>query len=443
MDNLTFSKYNIFSKLKDSPYYFIVNILSGNADILTPEKASEIVNKTFTDVDEYVEKGYLVDEIEEEKQYKLKYLDFLQQVETEEIQVFFAPRYACNFACSYCYQTDYDAPKNPLTKEVVDAFYNYVDLEFGGRRKYITLFGGEPLMDGPQAKKEIQWLIDGANQRKLDVAVVTNGYHLADYIDILAEGTIREIQVTLDGIRDNHDKRRPLINGGPTFEKIVDGIDKALEHRMPVNLRVVVDKENIGDLVELARFAGQKGWTANPRFKTQLGRNYELHTCQLDGEKLFSRVSLYEKVYEIIKEFPEFLEFHRPAFSVSRFLFENGELPDPLFDSCPGTKTEWAFDYTGHIYSCTATVGKRNESLGRFYPGIIKKQEMIEMWEDRDVCAIPACKECTLQLACGGGCASVAKNKTGELHAPDCRPVKELLEMGMTLYFSDEIQKEV
>jgi uncharacterized protein len=443
MNNYRLSKYNIFSKLNDSPYYFIVNILSGNADILTPEKAKEIKDNTFTDVDEYLKKGYLSDEKEEEKQYKLKYLDFLEKRDSEEVQVFFAPRYACNFACAYCYQTEYNSPKSPLTKEVVDAFYDYLDCELAGRRKYITIFGGEPLMDGPQAKREIQWLISGANDRNLEAAVVTNGYLLTDYLDILSQGTIREIQVTLDGTKNLHDKRRPLVNGNPTFEKIAAGIDLALQKSFSINLRVVVDKENIDGLVELARFAINKGWTSNPLFKTQLGRNYELHTCQPDGEKLFSRVSLYEKIYSIVREYPEFLDFHRPAFSVSRFLFENGELPDPLFDSCPGTKTEWAFDYTGRIYSCTATVGKTDEALGTFFPEVTKKEEITALWEDRDVRSIPACRDCSLQLACGGGCASAAKNKTGEILSPDCRPVKELLEMGIALYFNNEIQEEV
>lgn len=443
MNNFKLSKYNIFSTLKDSPYYFIVNILSGNADILTPEKASEIINNTFTDVDEYISKGYLADEKEEEKQYKLKYLDYLENRDTEEVQVFFAPRYACNFACAYCYQTDYDSPKTPLSKEIVDAFYGYLDSELAGRRKYITIFGGEPLMDGPQAKKEIQWLISGANERNLEVAVVTNGFLLADYMDILSQGKIREIQVTLDGTSEIHDKRRPLVNGSPTFDTIAAGIDTALQKGFPVNLRVVVDRENINGLKELARLAIDKGWTSNPLFKTQLGRNYELHTCQLDGGKLFSRVGLYETVYEIVKEFPGFLAFHRPAFSVARFLFENGELPDPLFDSCPGTKSEWAFDYTGRIYSCTATVGKKDEALGTFFPEVTKKEEIIALWEDRDVRSIPACRDCSLQLACGGGCASVAKNKTGDILSPDCRPVKELLEMGIALYFNNEIQEEV
>jgi uncharacterized protein len=141
----------------------------------------------------------------------------------------------------------------------------------------------------------------------------------------------------------------------------------------------------------------------------------------------------------MLKIHPEIMEFHRPAFSISKFLFDEGELPDPLFDSCPGTKTEWAFDYTGKIYSCTATVGKAGEELGTFYPELELDSDQIEEWESRDVLAIPECKTCNLRLACGGGCASVARNQYGELHKPDCRPVEELISLGIAHYFKKEL----
>ncbi|MCH5374686.1 MAG: SPASM domain-containing protein [Planctomycetes bacterium] len=193
---------------------------------------------------------------------------------------------------------------------------------------------------------------------------------------------------------------------------------------------------------ERARFAMDKHWTSNPLFKTQLGRNYELHHCQLNSDKLYSRIGLYEDIYQLISVHPEILEFHKPAFSISKFLFDEGNLPEPLFDSCPGTKTEWAFDYTGKIYSCTATVGKEGEELGTFYPELRLNEEIIEEWETRDILSIKECRNCNLSLACGGGCASVAKNQTGKLHSPDCRPIKELLELGIATYFRDELEAD-
>ena len=39
---MRYSKYNIFSKIRDSENYFIVNPLSGNADILNADDAEKL-----------------------------------------------------------------------------------------------------------------------------------------------------------------------------------------------------------------------------------------------------------------------------------------------------------------------------------------------------------------------------------------------------------------
>jgi len=440
-----FSKYNIFSKIRDSENHFIVNLLSGSADFLDNSDAARIdairQGEGCADIDffnELAEKGYITDESDEAKAYRRKYLDFIDSREKDEIQIFFVPNYSCNFACSYCYQDQYQNSGSELKKDVIDAFFNYVKKKFSSRRKYITIFGGEPLLNSPRQKEIINYIISKAVEADLSLCFVTNGYYLEEYVPVLKKGKIREIQVTLDGTASVHDKRRFLKGGGPTFEKIVSGIDACLNVEIDVNLRVVIDRENIENLADLARFAIDKGWTKSNFFKTQIGRNYELHHCQSSPDKLFDRVSLYESLYDLINKNPHITEFHKPAFSISKFLSENGELPDPLFDSCPACKTEWAFDFTGNIYSCTATVGKSDESLGTFYPEITRKDTIIQQWESRDVTSIRECKECSLQLACGGGCGSVAKNRTGYICSPDCRPVKELLEIGFSAYFDNK-----
>ena len=435
-----YSKHNIFSKIADSDNYFIVNLLCGSADILSPDEAKMLQDfhkgKAMAPdfMEKLIEQGYFVDKNVEERLYRNKYLNFIDDRDDDEIQLFFVPNYSCNFACSYCYQDEYTNVKQELTKEIIDAFFIYINNEFAGRKKYITIFGGEPLLNSPKQRELISYLLQNANQSELDVCFVTNGYTLSEYIELLKIARIREIQVTLDGVGIIHDKRRFLKGGGASFDKITEGIDACLENNLPVNLRMVVDKENINGLPDMAKFAIDKGWTKNPLFKTQLGRNYELHHCQAISEKLFSRISLYESIYNLVKQHPYIIEFHKPAYSVSKFLAENGELPEPLFDACPACKTEWAFDYTGQIYSCTATVGKDGEALGTFYPEVSQKEEMIAEWENRDVTTINECNSCNMQLACGGGCGSVAKNRTGNICSTDCRPVKQLLELGFASY---------
>ncbi len=428
------SRHNILARLDKRSGWLLVNLLSGHADLLDLDEGERLSRGEFDNQAELVEKGYLVEPEEEARRYRRAYLDFLEGRESDEVQLFYVPSYACNFDCSYCYQAEYEPELGSDQNAVVDAFFAYVDKTFANRRKYVTLFGGEPLLPSPAAKRMVERLVDETARRGLDLAVVTNGYNLETYAPLLARARIREVQVTLDGPAPVHDARRHLKGGGDTFERVAAGIDACLALELPVNLRSVLDRENLDFFPELALFAIERGWTRSPFFKTQIGRNYELHSCQIDSNRLHTRLSLYEDLARLIRRDPEILQFHKPAFSVARFLFENGELPPPLFDSCPACKTEWAFDYTGRIYPCTANVGKPGEQVGTFYPEVQLDAAKVQRWEERDVLGIAACRSCSRQLACGGGCGAVAKNREGSVDQPDCRPVTELLALGGALY---------
>lgn len=428
------SKYNILTKVHDDERYLLVNLLSGEADILEPEVGAGVASGAWPSDGEWVSKGYVVDPAEEQKRYRAAYLAFTDSRLDDEIQLFYVPSYACNFGCSYCYQDEYAPAPGGDGEAVMSAFFGHIDTTFAKRRKYVTLFGGEPLLPNPTTRRLVERMVEETKRRGLDLAIVTNGYSLADYVPLLANGRIREIQVTLDGSEKVHDGRRYLKGGGATFQRIVAGIDACLEAKLPVNLRTVIDKENLEGFAALAHYAIDKGWTESPYFKTQIGRNYELHHCQTANSRIYTRLSLYEDLYQLLERDPEILRFHKPGFSVSRFLFDRGALPAPLFDSCPACKTEWAFDYTGRIYPCTANVGKTGEAVGTFYPARTLGAELTEPWQDRDVLGIAACRSCSVQLACGGGCGAVAKNENGRIDAPDCRPVGALLSLGCALY---------
>ncbi|MFZ5445857.1 MAG: radical SAM protein [Myxococcota bacterium] len=433
------SKHNILTQVAGSSSWLLVNLLSGQADLLDGQTAERFQRGEYENPAELAAKGYLVEPLDEARRYEAAKAKFAEGQKDDEVQLFFVASYACNFGCSYCFQDEYAPQQTHDVEKVIDAFFAYVDDTFAGRRKYVTLFGGEPLLDTPKQRRVVEKLIEGTKARGLDLAIITNGYSLTKYVPLLQTGRIREVQVTLDGAREMHDKRRALKGGGKTFDPVVAGIDAALEAGLTINLRAVLDKENLGDFGHLAHFAIDRGWTDRPNFKTQVGRNYELHHCQTNNTRLYTRLSLWEDMFTLIREDPEILRFYRPAYSVARFLFDEGQLPEPLFDSCPATKTEWAFDATGSIYPCTANVGKAGEELGTFYPSRSLKLDVVQDWSGRDVTTISGCSTCSNQLACGGGCGAVAKSWKGQIRASDCRPVKELLGLGCALYGQREL----
>jgi uncharacterized protein len=431
---LNLSHHNILTQVHGDDRWLLVNLLSGQADLLPSADGQALSRGETPHPEQLAAKGYLVDPEEEQRRYRKAYLDFLDTRATDEVQLFYVPSYACNFGCSYCFQDEYAPGEGADALQVLQAFFEYVDDTFADRKKYVTVFGGEPLLPTPGTRATLQALLEGTTRRGLDVAIVTNGYSLEEYVPLLATGRIREVQVTLDGTREVHDRRRMLKGGAGTFDRIVAGIDACLAAGLPVNLRTVLDRDNVESFGELAHFAIARGWTKSPLFKTQIGRNYELHHCQANSARLYTRLSMYEDLFRLIERDPAVLEFHRPAFSVARFLFDQGTLPAPLFDACPATKTEWAFDATGRIYPCTANVGKAGEAIGTFFPLRRLDAAHVESWQARDVVAIEACRGCGSQLACGGGCGAVAKNQAGRIDAPDCRPVQQLLGLGCALY---------
>jgi uncharacterized protein len=242
------------------------------------------------------------------------------------------------------------------------------------------------------------------------------------------------VQVTLDGPRELHDRRRPHANGAGTFDRIVAGVDGLVAAGIPVNLRVVADRDNLPALPELAAFAEARGWLDLPasRFKTQVGRNYELFGCasRQDRGALFDRVELWAEYLRLSEEHPVLRRFHRPRFHGIGHLAETGELPAPNFDACPAAKTEWAFGPDGSVYGCTATVGHPAHRLGSFFPVETRDEAAIARWSGRSTLTVPGCTGCALAPVCGGGCAAVAWNRTGTPLETDCRPVRELYGLG-------------
>jgi uncharacterized protein len=352
-------------------------------------------------------------------------------------QLVVVPTFGCNLACTYCYQETFDpAVAGVMRPEVVDAFFAYVDRHHAAEspRPFVTLFGGEPLRDTRAHHELVGRFLAGARARRIELAAVTNGHDLEAFLPALAAGPVKEVQVTLDGPRAVHDRRRPHATGAGTFDRIVRGVDALVAAGVPVNLRVVADRENLHALPELAALAAARGWLELPasRFKTQVGRNYELFGCasRQRRDALFDRVELWARYVELAEAHPVLRRFHRPRFHGIGHLAETGELPAPNFDACPATKKEWAFGPDGSLYGCTATVGHPAHVLGRFHPEIVHDERAIAAWRERSTLTIPACRGCALAPVCGGGCGAIAWDREGTPLAPDCRPVPELYGLG-------------
>jgi uncharacterized protein len=423
----------------------LVQPLTRQAALVPPDVAARLTaGAALPDGEErdLAEAGFLVASDDAERaQLAEAWADYLAEAALTPTQLVVVPSFACNLRCTYCYQDQFEPQGHGLISVAhLDALFRYLDRFHVAEepRPYITLFGGEPLVDSAGHHDRLARVLDGARARGLEVAVVTNGYDLAAFVPTLAGGPVKEVQVTLDGPPAVHDARRPHATGVGTFARIVAGVDVLVEAGLPVNLRVVVDRENLEALPALAALAREHGWLDLPegRFKTQVGRNYELYGCasRQRREDLFDRLELWARYAELAQAHPVLRDFHRPRLHGMRHLAETGELPPPNFDACPAAKKEWAFAPDGAIYGCTATVGHPEHRLGRYAPEVERDEAAIARLVGRSVLTMAGCKGCALGPVCGGGCAALAARTSGDPLAPDCRPVRELLGLGAAYY---------
>lgn len=445
------SKNNILVKIKNSKafQYAILNPVSGSFDLMTEDEhlqytkiaAGESPESDFSSY--LLERGYGYESSEDhEKAVNKAYAEFKKEIGESQVQLMLVPTYSCNLACTYCFQHGIEGRPTLISKETVDSFFEYAKNTFSGgsQKPFITLFGGEPLVNSKNQREIIEYIIARCVAEDYELSVVTNGYDLAEYVELLQKVKIKEIQVTLDGSQKVHDSRRATANKKGTFLRIVEGMELAIEAGMPINLRSVVDIENLADLVNLAEFLKSKGWLDLPPelFKTQIGRNYELFDCYAKPQHLLSQVELWAEFSRLSKEYPVLTQFHRPDFKGIRHLVDTGEMYMASFDTCPACKTEWVFDLYGHIYGCTASCGREEFLLGTFWPKVELNQPAIDTWKTRDVKSIAKCLDCKYDVVCGGGCGVVAANKNnGQVLSPDCRPIQELMDLGINHYVND------
>lgn len=446
------SRSTIVAPIPGTEKALAVQPLTGQVAVFEPPHASTLLGlaagATLPDslpLTELAQAGFAVASADADRALQAEaWVQYLAELEKTPTQLVVVPSFGCNLRCTYCYQTTFDAETSLIKPETVAAFFAYVDRFHASDspRPYLTLFGGEPLIDTFAHHDRLGRFLEGARQRSLGVAVVTNGYDLEAFLPQLRQGPIREVQITLDGPEAIHDARRPHATGGGTFARILRGVDACIEARLPVNLRIVADQDNLAALPALAELAERRGWLDLPeeRFKTQVGRNYELFGCasRQKPEQLFDRVALWGRFLALAEEHPVLRRFHKPRMHGLRHLAETGEFPAPNFDSCPATKKEWAFGPAGNLYGCTATVGNPRYKLGTYAPQIERDEEAIAVWRERSTVTLSQCQACALATVCGGGCGAVAAHRTGgDPRAPDCRPVREIFGLGARFYGLD------
>ena len=220
------SKYNFIIEGKDGNTLFY-NTRMGSLAVVEPHKKQQYdlfirdeaeLDNDFLSQLKYC--GFLVEDgFDEKLDIKMRLLS--SRYDTSVLSLTITPTMACNFRCVYCFENGHYG-HGKMSISVQDKIIELVEKEVCHIEKLvITWYGGEPLlaMDviellTPRLKK----ICDNHNV-DYSASMVTNGYLLnTDMCEKLDRCHIEDVQITLDGDCNTHNKRRPLADGSGSYE---------------------------------------------------------------------------------------------------------------------------------------------------------------------------------------------------------------------------------
>jgi uncharacterized protein len=406
----------------------------------TSDSQTPAANQSLSDetMEKLRKRGYLTQMTEEEEEgLFIKSAAHRHHIATHRSPGYILmPTYECNLRCPYCFQdhmrTDptYKHLLRCMSPEMVERILKgMLDIErahgtSADTVRNVTLFGGEPLL--LESKPIIEQIVNGLlAMGNASISAITNATELEHYADLLGPQKIRFLQVTIDGPPAIHDQRRIYADGSGSFEKIARNVDLALSLGVRISARMNIDRTNIHLLPAIADEFQSRGWTAHKGFSSYVA---PVHGEGKDGVKTtFNSWQLNQALADLQRDHPTVRKIgHGDDSLVQRVRSIYGTRANPMSgfkaDFCGAHTTMYIFDAFGDIYACWERTGDPSVRVGRVEEDgqVFMNAALMEKWRSRSVVSNPVCRKCRYASYCGGGCAVLAEEKQGDIHANYC-----------------------
>jgi uncharacterized protein len=299
---------------------------------------------------------------------------------------------ACNFRCVYCYQEHLPIR---MERNVQLSILALLEKKLPGKEEFeVSWFGGEPLLEPAIIERfgtEIIQLCDSLNI-KYSASMATNGYLLdKDNINLLAKGRVNHVQITLDGPRQFHNKRRILANGRETYDVILENLYR-LTQTLP----------DIGITIRMNISRGITKWQQWEQLLTDIAPIKDSITIYFDQvvpTRFSTKFCLSHKAfYMFYQNFMETLQQQRFQVAFDR------RIPGIAF--CGAIPVDnWMVSPQGYLSKCVAHVDNVEKSLGKLNPdGTIALNSDAAAWLNFSPFSLDKCKKCNVLPLCMGGC---------------------------------------
>ena len=234
---MIWSDYNVIFTSNKKEKTFLYNSLYNVFVEIEPEKVKKIkqiksdlkskkdVKKWTDDEDfDFLLTNNIITTKENESAYKkMLYIKKKMQISDPTIRGYtIAPTLDCNFNCEYCFEES--RPPIYMDEKTEKAIIEMIKNDSRIRILHIDWYGGEPLM-GFDIIERISKEILTIKNIQYSASIITNGYLLTEEkIKKLKELRVTDIQVTIDGDRETHNKKRPHIKGFGTYDVIIENL---------------------------------------------------------------------------------------------------------------------------------------------------------------------------------------------------------------------------
>ena len=269
--NFFSSKYNIIEEMKE--YIIIYNTMSGGMVKVNKRNAQEqlgimINSETLSSAvevlsadDDYSKKLFrnsmIIDKNFDELAL-LKYFYYSNKYRKNNLAITINTGLTCNFACTYCYQAE-KSVKKALTKQRADSILKFI-YEYVGNNSTpgFSFIGGEPFSN----LNILEYMVDSLIDRYGDVMfdVYTNGYTLNHRVlELLERMKIKGLQISVDGPKHYHDRKRIRRDGKGTYDRLIENINTLTDRGIHTTIRCHIDRQFMDEVQLLPWIESLKG----------------------------------------------------------------------------------------------------------------------------------------------------------------------------------------
>lgn len=455
------SQYIIDVPLKNKDEYILIHGYSGAFDVVSKPLRDIIIHNDIESIlkldksllEHLYKRSYLTEKtIKEEYKTVSRIADELHSSIKNRMAITIIPTYNCNFRCSYCYEkgktlfdnNECDVMKEVITTQTIDVIFKEINdfRKLGKEVERIILYGGEPLMK--QNKHIVKYIVQKCTENKIKLEAVTNGYDLDEFMDLLGEDKISRLQITIDGPSYVHDKRRFLIGGKGTLEKIVSNINMFLDTKISANIQVRtnVNRKNSDNLDELLQMYNENMWLKDKRFSYYFKST---HKCYELPKNIISDDEIITKLENTIIEKDKYTfhsAYNQLEFTLRRMI-ETCSVAPFKSCNCGANSGLYTIDPKGDIYPCWSVVGDENQCIGKvdYTKKSFEFNDKKEFWHSRIVSKLDDCLKCKYALFCGGGCSAFANVNTQSYYNSNCDNFKSIFKE-IVPYVYEKIEKK-